>query len=69
MYRIVHNEQTGSFRVEKRGWLGWAFVSDPQSGDYVGFESLETARNWIRNKLDQLNTKARRWKIVADCNA
>jgi hypothetical protein len=68
MYRIVHNEQSAAYRVEKRGWLGWAFVSDPQTGDYLGFDSLEDARTWVRSRVQHGNGASRRWKIVSDCN-
>jgi len=68
MYRIVHNEQTGSYRVEKRGLFGWAFVSDPKNGDYLGFEDADAARNWIRSKVSRNEHDNRRWKVVADCN-
>jgi hypothetical protein len=68
MYRIVHNEQTGAYRVEKRGLLGWAFVSDPQTGDYLAFEELDTARQWIQGKVRRDDNSTRRWQVVSDCN-
>jgi hypothetical protein len=68
MYRIVHNEQTGNYRVEKRGLLGWAFVSDPQTRDYLGFADAESARRWIRSKTRQNDNSARRWRVVSDCD-
>ena len=68
MYRIVHNEQTGSYRVEKRGLLGWAFVSDPQTGDYLGFEDADAARAWVRGKVHRDDKNTRRWKVVSDCH-
>lgn len=68
MYRIVHNEQTGVFRVEKRGLLGWAFVSDPQTGDYLGFGDADAARQWVRDKVRRNNDNTRRWQIVSDCD-
>lgn len=67
MYRIVHNELTDSYRVEKRGLLGWAFVSDPQSGDYLGFGDIDEARRWVRRKTRHDESGNRRWKVVADC--
>jgi IS4 transposase len=67
MYRIVHNEQTDSYRVERRGLLGWAFVSDPQTGDYLGFEGIDEARGWVRKQMRR-NASSRRWKVVAECN-
>jgi hypothetical protein len=68
MYRIVHNEQTDSYRVEKRGLLGWGFVSDPRTGDYLGFDDIIEARNWIRSNTGRNNDNARRWKVVSECN-
>lgn len=69
MYRIVHNEQTDVYRVEKRGLLGWAFVNDPATSDYLAFAGIEEARAWVRAKLAAGHENPRRWKIVADCGA
>jgi len=68
MYRIVHNAQTNSYRVEKRGWLGWAFVSDPQTGDYLGFVDIDQACRWVRKQVRRSNADSRRWRIVSDCS-
>lgn len=68
MYRIVHNEQTNKYRVEKRGLLGWAFVNDPQTGDYLGFDKVDEARRWVKNHIRRDNQSTRRWKVVSDCN-
>jgi len=68
MYRIVHNEQTDTYRVEKRGVLGWAFVSNPQTGDYLGFDDVSEARNWIRSNTRRDDQHGRRWKVVSECN-
>ena len=68
MFRIVHNEQTDAYRVEKRGWLGWAFVSDPQTGDYLGFADIDEARRWVRRQIRNANPGNRRWQVVADCS-
>ena len=66
MYRVVFNDQSGRYRVERKGWLGWSFVQD-ESGDYLGFETLEQARAWVReNKHCQGTTEPRRWRVV-DC--
>jgi hypothetical protein len=56
------------FRVEKRGFLGWAFVSDPRTGDHLGFDDIIEARNWIRSKTRRNNDNDRRWKVVSECN-
>ena len=69
MYRIVHNEQTGLYRIEKRGWLGWNFVSDPKTSDYLGFRHLDDARSWICERTQSKDEATRRWKVVQDCTA
>ena len=69
MYRIVHNEQTKQYRVEKRGLLGWAFVNDPQTGDYLGFDETDKARHWVKNNVRRNDENNRRWKVVAECNS
>jgi hypothetical protein len=56
------------FRVEKRGLPGWAFVSDPRTGDYLGFDEIIEARNRVRNKTRRDNDNDRRWKVVSECN-
>lgn len=68
MYRIVHNEQTDSYRVEKRGMLGWAFVSDPQTGNYLGFGDIDEARRWVRKQARRKESNSRRWKVVSECS-
>jgi hypothetical protein len=68
MYRIVHNEQTRTYRVEKHGFLGWSFVTDPESRDYLDFDSLEAARNWVQQRRPIRTSDTRRWKVVSDCS-
>lgn len=68
MYRIVHNEQTGAYRVERRGLFGWGFVTDPQSGDYLAFADLDAARSWVRIRQHPGKAGWRRWKVVSDCS-
>ncbi|HOP17232.1 MAG: hypothetical protein H6956_00700 [Chromatiaceae bacterium] len=68
MYRIVHNEQTGLYRVEKRGLFGWAFISDQRTGDYLGFADVESARAWIKSATKGKDSDSKRWKVVSDCN-
>ena len=69
MYRIVHNEHTGLYRVEKRGWFSWNFVTDPDSGEYLGFDGFEEARDWICEQSGKPGAADRRWKVVQDCTA
>lgn len=66
MYRIVHNAVTGLYRVEKRGLLGWDFVTDPATRDYLSFGELQSAKRWVRDHTAAA-TDARRWRVVTDC--
>ena len=66
MYRIVHNEVTELFRVEKRGLLGWEFVIDSETRDYLSFGDLDSAKCWVRDHTEAA-TDARRWRVVTDC--
>lgn len=68
MYRIVHHELTGDYRVEKRGLLGWSFVDDPQSSDYLTFADRQAASAWVRQNRPRSTDATRRWKVVADCD-
>lgn len=69
MYRIVHNEQTSSYRVEKRGFFGWNFVTDPDSSDYLRFDDVEAACRWINARSRPAVADTRRWKVVSECKA
>lgn len=66
-YRIVHNEQTDQYRVERRGWAGWVFVRDPASNDYATFSSFEDARQFMCRRRRR-DTDTRRWKTVSICS-
>ena len=67
IYRIVVNEQTTQFRIEKRGLLGWNFVTDAASGDYLSFAELTDAEAWICAHAEAPSDRYRRWKVVTDC--
>lgn len=66
MYRVVHNETTDRYRVEKRGLLGWSFVVDPSTHDYLDFGDLGTAKTWVQEHTNSAGD-SRRWKVVTDC--
>jgi hypothetical protein len=68
MYRRVHNERSGRFRVEKRGLFGWNFVTDPRSGDYLDFGERQQAHDWICDHT-RTSGKQRRWQVVRDCRS
>lgn len=66
MYRVVFNDQTGRYRVERKGWFGWSFVED-EAGNYLGFETVEQARAWVRNHSTCAGSGPRRWRVVGCC--
>ncbi len=68
MYRIVHNPQTGLYRIERRGLLGWAFVVHPETRDYLDFDDVEAARDWLCQHSRPGDQRARRWQVVHDCD-
>jgi hypothetical protein len=65
-FRIVYNEQTARYRVEKRGLIGWSFVTSKGGGDYLTFDSYEAARRFVCSK--HRSEKGRRWKVVDPCH-
>lgn len=69
MYRIVHNEQTSTYRIEKKRFFGWSFVQDPDSGDYLRFSDMDSACRWLNTQDRRQQSDSRRWKVVADCTA
>lgn len=66
-HRIVYNEQTHNYRVEAHGFFGWNFVTDPNTGDYLDFQSMESARAWIKQHA-KAGDEDSRWKVVSVCN-
>lgn len=68
MYRIVYNEQTHCYRVESHGIIGWNFVSDPKTDDYLGFDDMNAARDWIKQHSETREDSSRRWKVVSVCS-
>ena len=67
-YRIVHNEMTSRYRIEKRGFFGWSFVTAPDGGDYLSFTDAEAARTWICKKTRRDTDANRRWKVITECD-
>lgn len=66
-YRIVHNEQTNLYRVERRGWTGWTFVRDAQGGDYATFVTCEDARRFVCRQRRRASAP-RRWEVIDLCS-
>lgn len=68
MYRIVFNEQTAQFRIEKRGLIGWNFVTDDATGNYLTFTDRAVAEAWVCDHAANPSNDYRRWKVVSDCS-
>lgn len=68
-YRIVFNEQTARYRVEKRGWTGWTFVTANRGCDYLTFDSYEAARRFVCGRQRPKPDSGRRWRVVDPCDA
>ena len=67
-YRIVFNEETGVYRVERRHWWGWSFVMDAAGEDYLGFASRREAECYICLQRRQPLLRYRRWQVVDLCD-
>lgn len=69
MHRIVYNEQTSTYRIEKRGLFGWNFVIDQATSDYLRFDDIDAACRWIDANTVESASVSRRWKVVNECKA
>ncbi|MCB1802671.1 MAG: hypothetical protein KDI82_13350 [Gammaproteobacteria bacterium] len=70
-YRIVFNEHTEKYRVERRGLFGWQFVMDQSGTDYLTFDSRETAQQYVcaTRQVGAGRQSQRRWQVVDTCCA
>ena len=66
-YRIVFNEQTGRYRVERRSWWSWDFVYDASGEGYATFDSLQQAREFVCREHGKAAPAHRRWRVVDPC--
>ena len=62
--RIVYNAFTRRYRIERKRWWGWSFVTEPGSGSYLGFDSLDSAQQWVKDCFASLEKPSRRWEVV-----
>jgi len=67
-YRIVFNEQSGRYRVERHGWAGWTFVTADSGEDYLTFDSYEAARRFVCARRRTGHDTGRRWRVVDLCH-
>lgn len=66
-YRIVYNEETERYRVEKRGLTGWHFLMNKQGDDYATFVEYEDARCFACRHRSKRSLIPRRWRILDMC--
>lgn len=67
-YRIVFNEQTGLYRVEKKHWWGWVFVTDAAGEDYLSFPDCRAAQRYVCQQQRLQQSRPRRWRVVDLCD-
>lgn len=67
--RIVFNDQTDLYRVERRRWWGWSSVLDSSGEHYASFECCEDAREFVCKHMQRKNSSHRRWKVIGICGA
>lgn len=66
-FRIVHNPQTGEYRIERRGLFGWSFLMDRQRQEYLSFGDFEAARSHLCGLRRRDAQPHRRWRILDLC--
>ncbi|MGB0722093.1 MAG: hypothetical protein ACPGU7_06815 [Gammaproteobacteria bacterium] len=66
-FRIVYNSYSERYRIEKRNLMGWNFVIDRETGQYLNFDDEEKAREWVRAQPHSKLGETRRWKVVSEC--
>ena len=65
--RIVLNEQTGRYRIERRHWWGWSFVMAESGEHYATFDRCEDARDYACRHRRRSAAGQRRWRVVDLC--
>ena len=66
-YRIVFNERSGEYRIERRSLLGWMFVMDERGRKYLTFADYDAARRHLCRNLDMRSESRRRWRVLDPC--
>lgn len=67
-FRIVFNEYSRRYRIERRGLFGWSFVIDDSGRDYATFASYEEARRFACRSRRRPARADRRWRVVDPCS-
>jgi hypothetical protein len=64
--RILYNEFSSRYRIERKRWWGWTFITEPSGFHYLGFDKLEQAEDWIERCYKKKNLPSRRWRQVKE---
>ena len=67
-YRIVFNERTVQYRIERRRLWGWSFVMDDQGRDYLTFADYQAACRHLCALRDRRGDTHRRWRVLEPCH-
>lgn len=66
-YRIVFNERSGEYRIERRLLWGWSFVMADEGHDYLTFDDYDAARRYLCRHLYRRKESRRRWRVLDPC--
>ena len=66
-YRIVFNEHSGQYRIERRSLWGWSFLTDGGGREYLTFADYEAARRHLCRRLKRRVHTHRRWRVLDLC--
>jgi hypothetical protein len=64
--RIVYNAYSKRYRIARKRWWGWSFVTDPEGWQYLAFDSKEEAKTWIDECLASNDPPTGRWQVVEE---
>lgn len=64
--RIVYNEFSDQYRIERKRWWGWSFISEPGGVHYLAFDTLESAEDWLERCFKNQTRDSRRWRPVKE---
>lgn len=67
-YHIVFNEETARYRVERRRWWGWGFLTDASGENYATFNDFDGARRFACQQSGRFPEARRRWRIIGICD-
>lgn len=64
--RIVYNQYGEQYRIERKRWFGWGFISEPGGLHYLAFDTLEKAEDWVERCFKNRDRTSKRWRTVKE---